>query len=558
MMTALRVPLLKQVETLNYRPGGFHPVHLGDHFKKDRYYVIHKLGHGGFATVWLARDSTRNRYVALKILAARLSRDCPEVHPGKSYVMFMLDHFWITGPNGKHLCVVSQVGGPSIKQFNECPGQSSGTRRLRAIVARKVALQVTEGLAYIHSTGTVHGDFTSANILLQLANIDEWSEEEIYESLGKPETQSLHHASSGPLSESSESSAPRYTINAISMHEVDPQFLSDQIIIIDFGIAFNQEYPSLDIGTPKPYCAPEFLFEGGRSVSSDIWALGCTIFEIRTGSRLFRYRGRPTRNQALIAMVKLLGTLPQKWWEEWEEGVKWYANEIEADLEVGNDISGALYHQIMQVGLHDGDYPAKLPKDESLGHGDEGAEPRSTDDNRKGSTSRMIAMVGELTTSEANEVMELINKVSSESAEQHKSDAASSRNIESGSGSGNKTTSGSSNAKSGDKSISSEGLSTGLIRPSSSGMHENVNAISDESQGVPGMFDLATATALVREFLEPEGTRVATLEAKGLENLLRSALMYLPEDRLSASELAKHHWFFDTFKVEGVVAQPAA
>jgi len=74
MNRTLRVPKLKQVETLNYNVGGFHPVHLGDTFKKERYSVIHKLGHGGFATVWLARDQVRGRYVALKILAARLSR----------------------------------------------------------------------------------------------------------------------------------------------------------------------------------------------------------------------------------------------------------------------------------------------------------------------------------------------------------------------------------------------------------------------------------------------------------------------------------------------------
>jgi hypothetical protein len=157
-----------RIETLNYRTGGFHPVHLNDTFKKERYTVIHKLGHGGFATVWLARDKIRQRYVALKILAARLSRDCPEVEilrrlrsskesMGKAFVMSMLDHFWIDGPNGHHLCVVSEVGGPSIKQFNECPGLTSGSRRLRGEVARKVALQATEGLAYIHSTGTVHG-----------------------------------------------------------------------------------------------------------------------------------------------------------------------------------------------------------------------------------------------------------------------------------------------------------------------------------------------------------------------------------------------------------------
>ncbi len=163
-------PKSKRVETLNYRTGGFHPVHLDDQFKNGRYTVIHKLGHGGFATVWLARDSTRSRYVALKILAASLSRDSPEVeilrrlrssdgsgHVGKAYVMSMLDHFWIYGPNGDHLCVVSQVGGPSIKQWNESPGRRSGTRRLKGNVARKVCLEATEGLAFIHSTGTVHG-----------------------------------------------------------------------------------------------------------------------------------------------------------------------------------------------------------------------------------------------------------------------------------------------------------------------------------------------------------------------------------------------------------------
>ncbi len=38
-----------------YRPGGYHPVHLGDVFN-DRYTVVRKLGYGRYSTVWLARD----------------------------------------------------------------------------------------------------------------------------------------------------------------------------------------------------------------------------------------------------------------------------------------------------------------------------------------------------------------------------------------------------------------------------------------------------------------------------------------------------------------------
>lgn len=40
----------------DYRPGGYHPVHLGDVFNDDQYKVIRKLGEGSYSTVWLARD----------------------------------------------------------------------------------------------------------------------------------------------------------------------------------------------------------------------------------------------------------------------------------------------------------------------------------------------------------------------------------------------------------------------------------------------------------------------------------------------------------------------
>jgi hypothetical protein len=52
--------LLYTQETLSmYRPGG-HPVCLGDTFKKGRYKIYHKLGCGGFSTVWLAKDRARS------------------------------------------------------------------------------------------------------------------------------------------------------------------------------------------------------------------------------------------------------------------------------------------------------------------------------------------------------------------------------------------------------------------------------------------------------------------------------------------------------------------
>lgn len=46
-----------------YRPGGYHPVSLGDSFLDGRYVIRNKLGYGGYSTVWLARDETAE-YVA--------------------------------------------------------------------------------------------------------------------------------------------------------------------------------------------------------------------------------------------------------------------------------------------------------------------------------------------------------------------------------------------------------------------------------------------------------------------------------------------------------------
>nr|POE94416.1 fad-dependent monooxygenase nscc [Quercus suber] len=64
------MPALENVECVEmYKPGGYHPVNLGDVLGR-KYKVIHKLGHGGFAIVWLARDVEQHQYVALKILRA--------------------------------------------------------------------------------------------------------------------------------------------------------------------------------------------------------------------------------------------------------------------------------------------------------------------------------------------------------------------------------------------------------------------------------------------------------------------------------------------------------
>ena len=45
-----------------YRPGGYHPLELGDALKNGRYKILHKLGWGSYSTTWAAKDQ---KYVYL-------------------------------------------------------------------------------------------------------------------------------------------------------------------------------------------------------------------------------------------------------------------------------------------------------------------------------------------------------------------------------------------------------------------------------------------------------------------------------------------------------------
>ena len=270
-----------------------------------RYIVIHKLGYGLSSTIWLTRDGTLNKYVAIKILTAEtpkirnelgcleyLSSKPRSKHPGQKYVSasFLDRHFWLDGPNGRHLVLVSKVSGPSIQKMTDW------AIRIRESLARKIALQVTQGLAYLHSEGICHGNLTSSDVLFQLADFDSWSQEKVYEQLGIPSVLDLDEWSQEPC--------PRYVVDSAQFFRASPGLLTENIRIIDYGDSFRVRWSnnlSIDQGNPlwpkylglskesmvSGFGPPENICGLKPARSSDLWALGCIIFEIRAGSPLF-------------------------------------------------------------------------------------------------------------------------------------------------------------------------------------------------------------------------------------------------------------------------------
>lgn len=157
----------------NYRPGGFHPVHIGDTFDNERYTVMKKLGAGSFATVWLVKDEIEDSFHALKIPTAEesaTSQELATIEPlllsddsAKSVLLLPQNSFEHEGPNGRHLCIVTQVAGPNIYATIDNSGPLSLPQAARA------SLAVCEGLACMHRYGVGHGG-RQQTILNLLAN----------------------------------------------------------------------------------------------------------------------------------------------------------------------------------------------------------------------------------------------------------------------------------------------------------------------------------------------------------------------------------------------------
>ncbi|KAL3476675.1 kinase-like protein [Aspergillus californicus] len=309
----------------DYDEGGHLPVHLEDCLGDDKQYrVLLKLGNGGYANVWLCRvlDRHPTEYVALKILMADASgEDCPELQivsrlqdltremPSLAeHLCLPLDQFRMDGPNGSHLCLVYPLAGPEVCPINKMVDNPDH-------LLRSIARQAAEAMAALHRAGICHGDFRPPNILLR-ANYNGMSEDEILEYFEHPFTARVVTHSG---EQSTDPRAPAYLVYPVEYGSRSDDRASDQICVIDFGESYKISNPPGDLGIPLPYTAPEVVFDKKCGPPSDIWALACTLLEIRTGSPLFSLFD-DDKDEYLFNVVQTFGPFPEPWWStSWEQ-----------------------------------------------------------------------------------------------------------------------------------------------------------------------------------------------------------------------------------------------
>ncbi|KAI0140538.1 kinase-like domain-containing protein [Xylariaceae sp. FL1272] len=303
-----------------YTSGGYHPVHLGDQLKHGRYRVLHKLGWGGYSSVWAARDQDAGRYVAVKIsvserqpgaedrqlqvmraIAASYSR-----HPGAASVMKMLDHFKLDGPNGTHQCMVFELLGPSVSDVLDVRFVDG---RLPAALAKKVARQTLLALDYLHQHGIGHGDLHTRNIAFTLPLSDSTAEDDLSRMLGEPEVAQVRRANG----ERPERGVPQYIVRP-SSYPSGVSSLHGSVRIVDYGESFFDADPPATLHTPLAVRAPEVVLGDVFDHRVDLWSMGCLIFELFTGQPPFDVSSMMTPGMLMDQMEELAtDKVPERW-----------------------------------------------------------------------------------------------------------------------------------------------------------------------------------------------------------------------------------------------------
>jgi serine/threonine-protein kinase len=202
----------------------------------DRYELARVLGAGGMATVYLASDRVLQRQVAVKVLNSSYAQDPSSVERfrAEACIAAKLSHpnivavFDSGSDAGMHYLVMEYVPGETLAQLLRRQGPLPPRR------AAELTSQVCAALAAAHARGVVHRDVKPGNVLLGA---------------------------------------------------------DGRVKVTDFGIAKAAAAPALTgdtmvLGTAA-YLSPEQARGEPVDPRSDVYGLGCVLYELLTGAPPF-------------------------------------------------------------------------------------------------------------------------------------------------------------------------------------------------------------------------------------------------------------------------------
>jgi len=229
-------------------------THLG------AYEVLAPLGRGGMGEVYRARDTRLGREVAVKVISDRLADDPHALarFEREARAVASLSHPNILtihdfgSQDGVAFAVMELLDGAPLDRY-------IGTAELTTRRALEIAAAIADGLASAHGKGIVHRDLKPANIFITR---------------------------------------------------------DEQVKILDFGLAKHDPFQTVSHGTSPTlagetdpgvvlgtleYISPEQVNGDSVDHRSDIFALGCVLYEMLAGRAPFR---RETPAETLAAILR--------------------------------------------------------------------------------------------------------------------------------------------------------------------------------------------------------------------------------------------------------------
>lgn len=199
-------------------------------FIQERYEIIGRIGSGGMADVYKAKDHKLNRFVAVKVLKQEFREDKAFIskfrveaqsaaglaHPN------IVNVYDVGEDHGISYIVMELVEGITLKEYIDKKG------RLAVREATSIAIQVSMGLEAAHRNGIVHRDVKPQNIIIST---------------------------------------------------------DGKVKVTDFGIAraVSENTIHSDVMGSVHYASPEQARNGYVSNRSDIYSLGIVMYEMVTG-----------------------------------------------------------------------------------------------------------------------------------------------------------------------------------------------------------------------------------------------------------------------------------
>ncbi|KAM5445530.1 putative non-specific serine/threonine protein kinase [Microsporum audouinii] len=276
-----------------YRPGGFHPVHLGEVYN-GKYKVLRKLGFGRYSTVWLVQNEEEHNFRALKVLSAECYggekdtyereilehlRTADPSHLGYAYISMLVDSFQHHGPNGCHVCLVFPVMGETLRSF----GTWFDEHMIPNQIMRRFTIQLLLALDYAHDHNVIHTDIKPDNIFVQIK--DDSLISELY----------LPNNPAGPADVVISTDPPIIRSQPLKWDyfRKGANLLEFDIALGDWGVASWTDSHLSELIQPVALRAPEVLIGAPWGPSTDLWNLGAVILEVFRAVRMFSGRGPP-------------------------------------------------------------------------------------------------------------------------------------------------------------------------------------------------------------------------------------------------------------------------